>query len=89
MSTSTVISSVDSLPPSASVEGLPRVPEHTSEGPGSRLTPSASMEDVHRLPEHTSEEPGTSQGPVVAEETNGKETGPKLIKLFHAQHSLA
>ena len=34
MSTSTVISSVDSLPPSASVEGLPRVPEHRDDEQG-------------------------------------------------------
>ena len=34
MSTSTVLSSVESLPPTASVEGLPRVPEHTAEEQG-------------------------------------------------------
>ena len=34
MSTSTVLSSVESLPPTASIEGLPRVPEHTAEDQG-------------------------------------------------------
>ena len=34
MSTSTVLSSVESLPPTASIEGLPRVPEHTAKEQG-------------------------------------------------------
>ena len=68
MSTSTVLSSVDSLPPSASVEGLPRVPEHSTEGPASHLSPSASMEDVHRVPEYSPDEPGTSRETAVTED---------------------
>ena len=42
MSTSTVLSSVESLPPTASVEGLPRVPEHTAEEQG---TSQAGLEE--------------------------------------------
>ena len=42
MSTSTVLSSVESLPPTASIEGLPRVPEHTAEEQG---TSQAGLEE--------------------------------------------
>ena len=74
MSTSTLLSSVDSLPPTASVEGLPRVPEHTTEDSGSRLSPAVSMEDVGRAPEHTPDESGTSREPGAAEAADGEKT---------------
>ena len=81
MSTSTLLSSVDSLPPTASVEGLPRVSEHTTEDSGSHLSPVVSMEDIGRAPEHTPDEPGTSQEPGVTKATDGKET-VKTLCMF-------
>ena len=87
MSTSTVISSVDSLPPSVSVEGLPRVPEHIPEEPGTSLSPSASMEGLPRVPEHTPVEPGTSQEQVGTEETEGKKTD-LINHLYEVDSSL-
>ena len=45
MSTSTVLSSVESLPPTTSVEGLPRVPEQTAEEQSTKEEGRAEMEE--------------------------------------------
>ena len=45
MSTSTVLSSVESLPPTTSVEGLPRVQEQTAEEQSTREEGRAEIEE--------------------------------------------
>ena len=52
MSTSTVISSVDSLPPSASVEGLPRVPELRDDEQGTRGEQPGTREENDEMGEN-------------------------------------